>query len=133
VSDLPFPSITGPNEVQLVNITEHELTVKHLDARILAEFEKSKNSWDECVWVNLRGELAIKVAGDAGAYIKRRYGPLIAATVIYALSRPGKAVPSFSVYDYADEVLADIRKCAAEDPILPELQCGQNNNQTSRI
>jgi uncharacterized protein YjbI with pentapeptide repeats len=106
--------------------------VPNIDAAILASIEANKaagknglkmSKWhgdDDCNetnWCNTthcRAGYAICLAGAAGFELERKVGPDVAGALIYAKSRPDKPVPNFYASD--DEAMADIRKCAMEQP-----------------
>jgi hypothetical protein len=91
--------------------------VPNIDAAILAAVEAGgtlrMSSWHTCGTSHCRGGWAVHLAGDAGYALERKFGTNVAATLIYAASRPGVPVPSFSADAADDETLADIRACAA--------------------
>ena len=91
--------------------------VPNIDAAILAAVEAGgtlrMSSWHTCGTSHCRGGWAVHLAGDAGYALERKFGTNVAATLIYAASRPGVPVPSFSAAADNDETLADIRACAA--------------------
>jgi len=91
--------------------------VPNIDAAILAAVEAGgtlrMSLWHTCGTSHCRGGWAVHLAGDAGYALARKFGTNVAATLIYAASRPGVPVPSFSAVADDDETLADIRACAA--------------------
>ena len=99
--------------------------VEHLDAKILQQIEAKPESFDMRSWHGDEGEAcgtthcragwAITLAGKEGKDLEKKLGPAWAGTLIYLKSRPGKPIPNFCASN--EEALADIRKCAAEDPL----------------
>lgn len=65
-----------------------------------------------CGTAHCRAGWAVHLAGDAGYDLERDVGPCAAGAMIYAVSRPERAVPNFYASD--GEALADIEKCAGE-------------------
>jgi carbonic anhydrase/acetyltransferase-like protein (isoleucine patch superfamily) len=97
-----------------------EPVVPHIDAAILAAVKGRKGAlrmdrWHTCDTTHCRAGWAIRLAGEDGKRLERVYGPEMAGTIIYQRSRPGRCVPDFYASDW--EALADIRECAAADPL----------------
>ena len=95
-------------------------TIPHIDAVILAAVERDgceldMSDWHHCETSHCRAGWAVVLAGPAGRMLEDRIGSGPAGSLIYAASRPGKPIPDF--YCGMDDALADLRKCAAEDPL----------------
>ena len=95
-------------------------TIPHIDAVILAAVERDgceldMSDWHHCETSHCRAGWAVVLAGPAGRMLEDRIGSGPAGSLIYAASRPGKPIPDF--YCGTDDALADLRKCAAEDPL----------------
>jgi hypothetical protein len=101
-----------------------EPIVPHLDAAILAAIEREGCAldmarWHTCETTHCRAGWAIHLAGEAGYALEKVYGSENAGAIIYLRSRPGKPVPDFYASD--EEAMADLRRCAAEDPLPNEV------------
>lgn len=97
-------------------------TVAHIDAAILAAVEGDAargeldmDNWHSCETTHCRAGWAIVLAGEAGQALEDRVGPESAGVLIYAASRPGVPVPNF--FASTANALADLRECAARDPL----------------
>ena len=101
--------------------------IEHLDAKILQQIEAKPETFNMQAWhgdddegeacgtTHCRAGWAITLAGKEGKELEEKYGPSLAGALIYTHSRPGKPVPDF--FTDNETALADIRKCAAEDPL----------------
>ena len=106
--------------------------IPHIDAAILASIEKNKEAgtngldmsgWhggkcDETNWCNTthcRAGYAVCLAGAEGFALEKKVGAEVAGLLIYAKSRPNKPIPDF--YTDNETAMADLKKCAAEDPL----------------
>jgi len=99
--------------------------VEHLDAKIMAGIESEKivldmDNWHGpdgwCGTTHCRAGTAIHLAGQAGYALEQELGPERAGRAIY-LASTGRCPHFFATTDRA---LADIRRCAAEDPLPVE-------------
>jgi hypothetical protein len=101
--------------------------VPHIDAAILSavEGDQARGTLDMSTWhrdghcgtTHCRAGWAVVIAGERGLALEKEVGPHRAGTLIYRASRPGKPAPHF--FATTERALADLRRCAAEDP-LPE-------------
>jgi hypothetical protein len=98
--------------------------IPHIDATILRSIEAGGSldmgSWHGpsdhwCGTTHCRAGWAIHKAGERGKALQDKFGPSVAGALIYQASRPGKPSPWFFASN--DEALADLRKCAAADPL----------------
>jgi hypothetical protein len=87
--------------------------VPHIDAAILSAVEGDQARGT----THCRAGWAVVIAGERGLALEKEVGPHRAGTLIYRASRPGKPAPHF--FATTERALADLRRCAAEDP-LPE-------------
>ena len=85
-----------------------------IDAAILAAIGEDASGLDmkdwHCGTTHCRAGWPVKLAGEAGAKLERRFGTGAAGALIYAASRPGMPVPNFFASNA--DALADLRKCA---------------------
>ena len=85
-----------------------------IDAAILAAIGEDASGLDmkdwHCGTTHCRAGWPVKLAGEAGAKLERRFGTGPAGALIYAASRPGMPVPNFFATNA--DALADLRKCA---------------------
>lgn len=65
-----------------------------------------------CGTTHCRAGWAVALAGEPGVKLEERIGTGAAGALIYAASRPDRAVPNFYADDYC--AMADIEACAAE-------------------
>ena len=88
--------------------------VLNIDAAILAAIGEDASGLDmkdwHCGTTHCRAGWPVKLAGEAGAKLERRFGTGAAGALIYAASRPGMPVPNFFASNA--DALADLRKCA---------------------
>jgi hypothetical protein len=121
-ADLRAADLSDAN-LRAADLSDAPFAVKHLDAKILARIEAGgclkMSAWHICGTTHCRGGWAVVIAGEAGRTLEFLQGTQAAANWIYAASRPGMKLPNFGGSQDDDEVLADIRRCAALDP-LPE-------------
>ena len=93
--------------------------IAHIDATILAAIEAGghlkMNNWHTCGTTHCRAGWAITLAGEAGLKLESVIGSSAAGALIYNKSRPNQRIPDFYASD--DAALADIRACAAADPL----------------
>ena len=85
-----------------------------IDAAILAAIGEDASGLEmkdwHCGTTHCRAGWPVKLAGEAGAKLERRFGTGAAGALIYAASRPGMPVPNFFATNA--DALADLRKCA---------------------
>jgi uncharacterized protein YjbI with pentapeptide repeats len=107
-----------------VDIRPEEVPViPQIDAAILAAIEAGgtldMQSWHGkggvCGTTHCRAGWAVHLGGEKGKALESKVGSQMAGAMIYRASRPGKSPPWFFASD--DEAIADIRQCAAEDPL----------------
>ena len=113
-ADLP------PDILRRLGITRADIpVVPHIDAAILVQIEGGGKlrmaEWHTCATTHCRGGWAITLAGVAGAALEDKIGSAGAGVLIYAVSRPGVPIPDFYCSDAA--AMADLRACAARDPL----------------
>lgn len=96
--------------------------VPHIDAAILAAIAAGGNLWmglwhaeGRCGTTHCRGGWAIHLAGERGYRLQERFGPHIAAALIYGVSRPDQLTPEFFCNN--TDALANLARCAAADPL----------------
>ena len=94
--------------------------IPHIDAAILNAIRSGTGAlnmlnWHTCDTVHCRAGRAIHLAGEQGYALEKEVGPNAAGALIYAVSRPGKPVPNWYARNY--DAMADLEKCAAEDPL----------------
>ena len=116
------------------NLAGAPFAVPHLDAKILGLIEANEKAiaadpklrgtnalrmadWHTCGMSHCRGGYAVMAAGEAGRTLEFTVGVATAANLIYAASRPKQPIPNFFATD--EQAMADIKACAAADP-LPE-------------
>ncbi len=73
--------------------------VENLDAKILAAIQSGgaldMGDWHTCATTHCRAGWAVVLAGAKGVELENQLGSNAAGALIYAASRPGKAVPDF--------------------------------------
>jgi hypothetical protein len=103
------------------DLSDAPFAVPHLDAKILARIQSGgklqMNCWHSCETSHCRAGWAVVVAGPAGRALEWMQGTHAAASLIYAASRPKDKIPDFAADLDSEEVLSDIKKCAAADPL----------------
>ena len=91
--------------------------VEQLDTKVLAAITSEggildMREWHTCNSTHCRAGWAIHLAGEAGYALEQIVSPQVAGALIYMRSTR-RRVPNFRAS--AEEALADIRRCAAED------------------
>ena len=64
------------------------------------------STWHRCETTHCRAGWAVVLAGEAGAELERELGTNAAAAIIYAQSRPDRAVPNWTASN--EEVLEEL-------------------------
>jgi hypothetical protein len=117
VANLEGANLHGANLVG-ANLHGFQIPVlENIDVKILAAVETEGNSlnmreWHSCETTHCRAGWAIHLCGAAGYALEEKVGSSAAGALIYALSRPGKPIPSFT--SSHTDAMADMRACAAE-------------------
>lgn len=109
-----FYADLGREQRQPIRVPVRVPVVPDIDRHILAKAESgllTMSDW-HCGSSHCRAGWAVHLAGEAGYALEKRFGPGVAGMLIYAASRPGKAVPDFDCED--DEAIASLRADAAE-------------------
>jgi uncharacterized protein YjbI with pentapeptide repeats len=122
-ADLSEANLSAANlsaaNLSAANLSAAPFAVPHLDAQILAKIEAGAHlemdAWHKCETTHCRAGWAITLAGSAGRTLEFLYGSEAAGNLIYAASRPGMKQPHFRASN--DDALADIKACAAKDPL----------------
>jgi uncharacterized protein YjbI with pentapeptide repeats len=128
LANLTGASLDGANltgaSLDGANLTDAIFTpapaIPNIDARILEAISANVANldmeyWHVCKTTHCRAGWAIVLAGEKGKALEAKIGPWAAGAAIYAASRPGVTVPNF--YASNEEALADLRECAARNPI----------------
>ena len=119
-TDLSDANLSGTN-LSNADLSDAPFAVPHLDAKILERIQSGGrlevDCWHSCDTSHCRAGWAVVVAGPAGRALEWMQGTRAAASLIYAASRPKNKIPDFAAELDNEEVLNDIKKCAAADPL----------------
>jgi uncharacterized protein YjbI with pentapeptide repeats len=120
-ANLARANLADANLADALKINERDIPVlSNIDDAILAAIEAGgtldMKSWHGpegwCGTTHCRAGWAVHLAGQPGKALEDRIGTQMAAALIYRASRPGQPSPWFFAPE--EVVMADIRKCAAE-------------------
>jgi hypothetical protein len=74
------------------------------------------HDWHACETTHCRAGWAVHLAGGPGYELEKRFGPVLAAMMIYEASCPGYKVSPCRFFDSKEAALEDMRKLAESQP-----------------